>query len=211
MARWIVYSIVLGWLVGCSTAVERNSTAQVSVDKGMPVVYIHPEDISAYQQASVGVLPFLLPNGLNPEVGVGIGALYKDIFLGKQTFPKVTLIDRSYGSFDEAIVAGREKGMDLVLAGKVNYMLEGTELGGTRVDISVRLLNVTTGATVWYIGQNMDQPMDYPKTDLFNTLLNSTFIQPIRRPAGAPVLTNMFAQSAVDMADVIGGARYVKR
>jgi hypothetical protein len=198
-------------LAGCSTVLEKQSSAQVEVNKGAPVVYIYPNDAAAYQQASVGVLSFLLPTGIDPAVGMGIGELYKDILLGKQIFSRVKFIGRGYGDYEDAIAAGREHGTDLVLAGRVNYCLEGTELGGARLDVSVRLLNVNTGATVWYIGQSMDQPMDYPRTDIFNFLVSSTFIEPIKRPAGAPVLTNMFAQSAVDVADVLTGSVYVKR
>ena len=212
MNRIIVFMcVVLLVMTGCSTVLDKQSSAQIEVKKGVPVVYIYPEDVGAYQQATVGVLPFLLPKGLSPEVGMSIGALYKDILLGKQIFPRVKLIRQGYCAYDEAISIGRMNGTDLVLAGKVNYLLEGTELGGSRMDISVRLLNVNTGATVWSIGQTMDQPMGYPKTDIFNFLISSTFIAPLKRPAGAPVLTNMFAQSAVDVADVITGARYVKR
>jgi len=190
---------------------EKQSSTQVEVNKGVPVVYIHPSDAAAYQQATVGVLPFLLPGGVDPAVGMGIGELYKDILLGKQIFPRVQLIGHSYGDYEDAIAAGREYGTDLVLAGRLNYFLQGTELGGAKLDISVRLINVRTGATVWHIGQTMDQPMDYPRTDLFGFLISSTLIEPIKRPAGAPVLTNMFAQSAVDVADVLSGSSYVKR
>nr|MBF0223095.1 hypothetical protein [Desulfobulbaceae bacterium] len=207
----VLIGVVLQILTGCATVIERQSSAQVGVNKGAPVVYIHPEDATAYLQATVGVLPFLMPKGLSPEVGMGIGALYRDILLGKQIFPKVKFIRQDYGDYDEAVTVGREYGTDLVLAGKVNYLIEGAELGGSRMDISVRLINVTSGATVWHIGQTMDQPMDYPRTDILNSLLNSTFIEPIRRPMGAPVMVNMLAQSAVDVADVITGARYVKR
>ena len=211
MARIIVFIITVTWLTGCSTMLEKQSSAQVEVNKGAPVVYIYPDDAAAYRQASVGVLPFLLPRGINPEVGLGIGALYKDILLGKHIFSRVKLIRQGYGDYEDAIAAGRQFGTDLVLAGKVNYLLEGTELGGARMDVSVRLLNVNTGATVWHIGQSMDQPVDYPRTDIFNFLISSTFIDPIKRPAGAPALTNMFAQSAVDVADVLTGSPYVKR
>lgn len=207
----VLMCAVMQILTGCSTVSEKQSSVQVQVNKGAPVVYIYPEDAAAYQQATVGVLPFLMPNGLSPEVGMGIGALYKDILLGKQIFPKVKLLRQGYGDYEEAAAVGREYGTDLVLAGKVNYLIEGAELGGSRMDISVRLINVTSGATVWHIGQTMDQPMDYPRTDIFNSLLSSTFIDPIKRPTGAPVMVNMLAQSAVDVADVITGARYVKR
>jgi len=211
MYRLTIFVVSLLLLVGCSTVVEKESSAQVEVNKGAPVVYIHPSDSDTYRHATVGVLPFLLPEGVDPAVGRGIGELYKDVLLGRQVFPRVQLIEDGYGSYEDAIAAGRGSGTDLVLAGRVNYFLEGTELGGTKLDVSIRLINVGSGATVWYIGQTMSQPMDYRRTDMFHFLISSTFIEPIKRPSGAPVLTNMFAQSAVDVADVLSGSAYVTR
>ena len=144
-------------------------------------------------------------------MGQRIAALYQDALLGKAAFPTVKVLTTPYGNFNEAMAAGRSAATDLVLAGKINYAVEGTELGGSRLDVTVRLLNVNTGQTVWHIGQAMDQPYDYPKTDLLHRLSSSLGPPPIKRPLGAPVLTNMLAQSAVDMTDVLLGSRYVRR
>ena len=155
----------LSWLLaaylmtGCASVTEKSSSIQVEVNKGAPVVYIHPLDSRAYQQASVGVPPFILPANMDERMGAGIAALFKDVLLGKQTFPRVKVINDFYGDFEEAMAVGRKHGTDLILAGRVNYALEGTELGGARLDLSIRLLNVNTGKTVWHIGQAMDQPM----------------------------------------------------
>jgi len=53
--------------------------------------------------------------------------------------------------------------------------------------------------------------MDYPKTDILHSIFTALQPPAIRRSKGAPVVVNMLAQSAVDMADVMAGARYVKR
>ena len=196
---------------GGSTLIERQSSAEVKVDKGQPVVYIHPLEAETYAHASVGVLPFLLPDSMDPGMGPRIAALYQDVLLGKAAFPMVKVLEKPYGDFNQAMAAGRLAGTDLVLAGKINYAVEGTELGGSRLDVTVRLLNVNTGKTVWHISQAMDQPYDYPKKDLLHRL-STTFGPPaIKRPRGAPVMTNMLVQVAVDMADVMVGSRYVRR
>jgi hypothetical protein len=211
MARAIVWLLVGMALNGCATVTERQSTAAVQVNKGVPVVYIHPLDAETYAHASVGVLPFLLPAAMAPEMGQRVAALYQDVLLGKAAFPTVKVLPTPYGDFGQAMAAGRLAGTELVLAGKINYALEGRELGGTRLDVTVRLLNVQTGKTVWHISQAMDQPYDYPKTDMLHSLGAALSGAPTRRPAGAPVLTNMLAQAAVDMTDVMVGARYVRR
>jgi hypothetical protein len=140
-----------------------------------------------------------------------VAGLFKDVFLGKRVFPAVKQLSGFYGDSQQAIEAGRKAGTDLVLAGSVNYAMEGTELGGARVEVAIRLLNVETGNTVWYIGQNMDQPMDYPDNSFLNRALSSMSPPPIRRANGGSALANMLSQIAVDMADVISGSRYVRR
>lgn len=207
----VFWFMIMVWLGGCATVVERQSSAEVKVRKGVPVVYIHPLEAESYAHATVGVLPFLLPEGKNPKLGQQIATLYQDVMLGKAAFPVVKVLPAEYGDFSEALAAGRLAGIDLVMAGKINYAVEGTELGGTRLDLTVRLLSVSTGATVWHIGQAMDQPYDYPKSDLLSRLSTALSPPPIKRPAGAPVLPNMLAQAAVDMTDVMIGSRYVRR
>ncbi|MBA3014787.1 MAG: hypothetical protein KKD63_11875 [Proteobacteria bacterium] len=208
IALWLVTVV---WITGCATAVERQASSEVRVKKGVPVVYIHPLMAETYSHATVGVLPFLLPEGKDPKFGQQIAALYQDVLLGKAAFPVVKVLPAAYGDFSEALAAGRLAGIDLVLVGKINYAVEGTELGGARLDLTVRMLSVNTGATVWHIGQAMDQPYDYPQTDLVSRLSAALGSPSIKRPAGAPVLVNMLAQAAVDMTDVIVGSRYVRR
>jgi uncharacterized protein YceK len=212
MKKWMVGLAVILTLSGCATVTERNSSAEVKVNKGLPVVFIHPLEAETYNHASVGVLPFVLPESMNPTLGRRIAALYQDVLLGKAVFPTVKVLEVPYGDFDEAVAAGRSAGVDLVLVGKVNYALDGTELGGARLDLTVRLINVSSGKTVWNIGQAMDQPVDYPKTDNWHRLTAALVGPPtIKRPEGAPVLTNMLVQAAGDMADVMAGSRYVRR
>lgn len=212
IATLALWCVAIVWLGGCATAVERQSSAEVRVKKGAPVVFIHPLEAESYAHATVGVLPFLLPEGKDPKWGRQIAALYQDVMLGKAAFPVVKLLPAAYGDFSEALAAGRLAGIDLVMTGKINYAVEGTELGGTRLDVTVRLLSVSTGATVWHIGQAMDQPYDYPKTDVLSRLSSALAgPPPIKRPVGAPTLTNMLAQAAVDMTDVLIGSRYVRR
>ena len=211
MEKLIVWFLTLLALTGCATVTERRSSAQAEVNKGVPVVFIHPLEAETYNHASVGVLPFLLPEAMDSSFGGRIAALYQDVLLGKAAFPTVKVLATPYGDFNDALAAGRAAKTDLVLAGKVNYALEGTELGGARLDVTVRLLNVSTGMTVWHIAQAMDQPVDYPKNDLLHRLSTVFGPPPIKRSGGAPVLTNMLIQSAVDVADVMVGSRYVRR
>ncbi len=207
-------SFVLGvflLLGGCSTLTDQQSSRQAEVKKGAPVVFIHPLSSEAYAQSTVGIMPFMVPANMNAGFGAGAASIFQDILLGKQAFAKVKLLPGQYGNAEEAIAAGRKGKVDLVLAGRINYALEGTEMGGARLDVAVRLINAKTGKTVWHIAQAMDQPLDYPKSDMLHSLFNALTPPTIRRPNGAPVVANMLAQSAVDMADVMSGTMYLRR
>jgi hypothetical protein len=206
--------ILLGLLLimaGCATTTQKQATSLSGVRKGPPVVYVHPLSLAPYKNASIGIPAFIVPDNMGALKAEQVAGLFRDVFLGKRTFLQVKQINGAYGDFPQAIEAGRRAGTDLVLAGVVNYALEGTEFGGARVEVAIRLLNVATGNTVWSIGQSMDQPVAYPDMGFFQRAFASLSLPPIKPSNSGQVLENMLAQIAVDMADVIGGARYVKR
>ena len=211
MRKWFVVALLSLSMVGCATTKQNWANREVKVNKNSPVVYIYPMS-NTYQEASVAVLPFQIPSQMSLEQGEGIAMLFKDVLLGRQAFPRVLSLDESYGSMGQAIDIGKRAGVDLVLVGKVNYAMEGGQFGGSRVEVATRLVNVHTGNTVWYIEQAMDKPMVYPKS---GTL--SRFVAAFNPPGigssaqGGPVVPNMLAQVAFDMADVMAGARYVSR
>jgi hypothetical protein len=130
--------------------------------------------------------------------------------LGKRTFPVVRQLTAEYGDLEEALELGREAGVDLVLAGSVGRLLAGTEAGGAQAKVAVRLLDTESGHTVWYVEQAMGQEMDLPDFGFAGRLRSSMSIQPIRPVAAAPAATNMLAQMAADLADVLQGARSVR-
>lgn len=196
-------------VTGCSLR-DQRSTMYVEPRTGSPVVYVHPLQ-DTYQEASVGVLPFQVPENVAPAHGVRVAALFKDVLLGKRAFPVVRQLGQGYGDLDDALARGREAKVDLVLAGRVNYALAATEMGGGRVSVSMRLLNVHSGNTVWYIEQAIDQPMDYPESGMLSRLVDSFGIPEVRPSTGAPVVPNMLAKIAVDMAEVMAGAQKVSR
>ncbi|MBU0729165.1 MAG: hypothetical protein KKE17_02520 [Proteobacteria bacterium] len=206
----MVLAVLAGMILsGCASS---NSTLSgIPTQKAAPIVYIHPMETDSYQRATVGVLPFKVPDNMSREQGLGVAALFKDILLSKQIFRTVKQVDASYSNMDMAIEAGRKAGVDLVMAGKINYAFEGVELGGARVDVSVRLINAGTGNTVWYVEQTMNQPVDYPDLGFVNRLLESFSRPTVRKAAEAPSVPNMLARIAFDMAEVFDGARTVSR
>jgi len=210
MRKGIVVVLLVLLLSGCGSSQKNWASQPVEVRKNSPVVFIYPET-NIYQEATVGVLPFQVPANMSREQGEGVAMLFKDVLLGKQAFPRVLGLAEHYRDMEEALVFGRRAKVDLVLAGKVNYVLEGTQFGGGRVEVATRLLNVHTGNTVWYIEQSMDQPVAYPKNSTLSRFVAAFNPPEIKPSQGGPVVPNMLAQVAVDMVEVMAGARSVSR
>jgi hypothetical protein len=143
--------------------------------------------------------------------GIAGSALFKDVLLSKRAFPVVRQLTTPYGNLEEALALGREAGVELVMAGQVEHLLAGTELGGARASVALRLLDTASGHTVWYLAQSMDQEMDYPDLSFGRRLRAFLSMPPVLPAAGPPATVNMLSQIAVDLADVLQGARTVKR
>ncbi len=213
MVKNIGYGLLLALLLSaCSLNIGggRESSLGVAPRKVSPVVYVHPTT-DVYQEATVGVLPFQVPANFAPEQGMALAALFKDVLLGKEIFPVVRQLHTPYGDLDDALAAGRKAGVDLVLAGQLSRALDATEMGGARAAVSVRLLNVHSGATVWYIEQAADQPVDQQDMSFWGRFRDSFSVPEVRPSRGAPALPNLLSLIAQDMAEVMRGARVVRR
>jgi|GEM_PF-726252 len=192
---------------GCAPV---NGSFQQPLEKLPPVVLIHPLD-GIDREADVAVVNFQVPQNFRPGQGAAVARLFKDVLLGKRVFQRVVHLDADYADLGQAVQIGRQAGVDYVLAGRVGYGIEGTELGGARVAVAVRLLSVRSGDTLWYVEHGVDQPMDYPKMGMW-TRFKESFNPPELRPSrGAPPLVNMLAKVAVDVGEVMAGARTVAR
>ncbi|ADH86389.1 hypothetical protein [Desulfurivibrio alkaliphilus] len=198
-------------LASCGAKQQQPGSIYVPPVKGAPVVYLHPAEPGHYRQATVGVLPFRVPANHEAAQGEALAALFRDVLLAKEVFPRVVTSRRPYGDFEDAIAQGRQAGVDLVLAGRLHRALDATELGGARAEMSIRLINVHSGNTVWHIAQAMDQPVDHHDVGTWNRIRESFSLPPIRPSRGAPPLPNMLAVMAEDMSEVLKGARQVPK
>jgi hypothetical protein len=134
-----------------------------------------------------------------------VAALFKDVLLGKRVFRSVEQLGAPYGTLQEALDLGRANGLDYVLAGRLGTVFEGSEFGGARVEVSVRLLATATGDTVWYLEQAVNQKIDYPEVG-FRARFAAIFSPPpIRSSGAASPVPNMLARVASDMAGVMAG------
>lgn len=102
-----ILCIILVILSGCGTVIGEKKADMAPVQSGEPVVYIHPFS-SDLSQAQVVVLPFLVPEGTTQEEGLRVAAVFRDVFLAKETFHRTQLVDKYYGTLDEGLAIARK-------------------------------------------------------------------------------------------------------
>lgn len=192
----------------CVGIMETPPTYAPSV-KQAPVVYVYPLTPEGYRESTVGILPFQVPANVEAHYGNGIANLFKDVMMGKRAFKALQLLDKNYVDQADAVAIGRAAGVDAVLAGRVEYLMTGTELGGARVDVSMRLYNVASGNTIWYLEQGAAHPLSPPDQSFGVRLRNAMEMPESRKLLVGPVLPVMLSRIAEDMADVMAGARFV--
>ncbi len=177
--------------------------------KNAPVVYVYPLSELDLKSKTVAVLAFQTPANVDRAVGVGVAGLFRDVLLGKRAFKGVMLLEKNFYALPQAVDLGKKAGVDLVLAGRVNYQFAGYELGGDRLDVSLRLLDTKSGDTVWYLGQTLDKPMTYPEKGFWTRLRTAVNVPATRSQSTQPEVTNMLVRIAEDMSEVLAGARTV--
>ncbi len=200
-------AIPIAVLAGCA----GPRPAPPLVEKGAPVVYVHPlEPLAA--PASVTVLPFQVPAGSRPDLGPAAAQLFKDVLMGRQAFRTVVYRAEPWHALADAVAAGRRAGTRYVLAGRITRLLPGSELGGGEAELHLRLLETSKGRTVWYVAGNMLQPPAYPQGGFLPEIRRAfSFSYPSRAPRQRPVATAMLLRLAEDLTDVMAGARSVRR
>ncbi len=204
MIRAAVLALIALLAYGCTGFKSGHVKPDTAIKAGPPVVYIHPLGDIGWEK-KVGVLPFLVPGNVGQAQGVRVAALFKDVLLGKRVFRTVEQLAAPYGTLQEALDLGRAHGLDYVLAGRLGTVFEGSEFGGAQVEVSVRLLAVATGDTVWYLEQGVNQKIDYPEVGLLASLAAISSPPPIRTSGAPSPVPNMLARVAADMAVVMAG------
>lgn len=187
---------------GCSPALFGKAGQDPPITSYDPRVYIHPASADL-SQASIAVLPFQIPSDINTVRGREIAALFQQTLLEQQVFHKVKLAPDRYGTVEEAMEIARREQVDLVLAGEVNQIISGSRLGGGRLNLSLRIIDLNSSDTVWYIEQTVDQDMDYPENSLIDRL--SRIFSPPRMPEKkvVPAVPIMLTRISQDISRII--------
>ncbi|MFO7761350.1 MAG: hypothetical protein R6V20_07025 [Desulfobia sp.] len=194
-------------LTGCSCPLPKNKAQTPSTTSYEPRVYIHPASADL-SQASIAVLPFQVPANIEKVRGEEVAALFQQTLLRQQAFHKVKLMPDHYGTLKEAMEIGRDEKLDLVLTGKINYLISGSSLGGGRLNLSLRVIDLTSFDTVWYIEQTVDQAMGYPDNSLFHRLGRIFSTPPIPEEDPALTIPVMLTRISRDISRIIKSGHY---
>ncbi len=189
----LVFAALAG---GCAAfSGERAS----GLEESPPVVYVRPLEPELYRGARLAVLPFA---AAGRELGTAAAAVFRDVFLASGLFRSVILVDETAGTRKEALAAAR--GADLALFARVNRAFVDGGAGGSELDISLRVLHVKSGDTVWYIRQRIRRPVNWPRQDLATRLKRTLGPTPPLTPLSPQVMPAMLQTAALDMATVMG-------
>ncbi|MFP3983791.1 MAG: hypothetical protein ACLFV2_08905 [Desulfurivibrionaceae bacterium] len=194
-------------LIGCSPSLPGKPGQDPSITSYNPRVYIHPASADL-SQASVAVLPFQIPADMESVRGREIAALFQQTMLEKQVFHKVKLTPDRYGTVEEAMEIARGEQVDLVLAGEVNQIISGSSLGGGRLNLSLRIIDLDSSDTVWYIEQTVDQDIAYPENSMIDRLkrIFSTSRMPEKKVV--PTVPVMLTRISQDICRIIKAGHY---
>ena len=86
------------------------------------------------------------------------GSFYPTTFIPLD-LEKITYMDTPASSIPEAIELAKQDDNDLVLLGYVNSFLDGGLTSNSVVDLSIKIIDVRTRTTIWYLhGQMKGKP-----------------------------------------------------
>jgi len=193
-----ILSIFLLISAGCVPLLSGTQPAK-------PAAHIWPLH-GDLRQASVLVLPFQVPPGMDQIKGEDAASVFQQELLARQVFRQAKVSDRHYGTLTEAIALGREAGSDLVLAGRLTKALAGADLGGSALAVSLRLVDIASGNTVWFLDHSLEDSPDYPDLSFTGRLRQIFSTAPVR-PVDSARLPLMLSRIAADMAAMMKGNR----
>ncbi len=207
MGKIFLGFLFLSILTGCSRPSLENSRELPPIASNKPRVYIHPTSTDL-SRATIVVPPFQIPAAITSIRGEEVAALFQQTLLRQQVFHKVKLVPNRYGTVQEAIEFGHEKDADLILTGTINHILAGSNAGGGRLSVSLRVIDLASSNTVWYMEQTVSQAINYPDNSLLGRLSRIFSPQPIPRDTPAPSIPAMLSIVSMDMSRIIKSGRH---
>ncbi len=160
-------AIILAGTPGCEAVWDHEPyLSQPKIHAGPQEVFLKTENPSL-RGLRLALLPFRVPAQVT-DVSYSITEVFHRQLLEKRPFLGVVRIHQYYNSIAEAQKLAKEQGAQLMVLGEVPYFIDSGTAGKSGIQVDLRVVDVSTGQTVWYLSDNiLAQPA--PMMDLWVT------------------------------------------
>ncbi|MDY6972806.1 MAG: hypothetical protein SV775_10805 [Thermodesulfobacteriota bacterium] len=163
IASWGSLLLIVLILGGCTTS---NSHFGLNADPYVRI--ITRPDTKNLWAGSVGIFNFNLCNSRLPDkLGGELAQFTYRHLLRHQFATLVELAGRHASSIEEAVDLATQKGYQLILLGDLADFFYGGQIANSRVSMSLKVIDVRTGITIWYISGRIEAPYEESADYLF--------------------------------------------
>ncbi len=161
-----IWAGVLTGAAGCASPVYIPSLSDPKIKAGPQEAFLKTDDMS-YRRFRIAILPFRVPAQVT-DVSYSITEVFHRQLLQKRPFLAVVRVHEYYNSLAQAQRLAKVQGAELMVMGEVPYFIDSGTMGRSGVQVDLRVVEVNTGRTLWYLSDNiMAQPA--PMVDLWVT------------------------------------------
>lgn len=147
--------VCLGILAGCAIEPKLTDKSVVLVDnwtrRNNPDVYVQPMH-SPPVPATALIVPFEVTQDIagSQELGEQVTRIFWQTWTRDRVFPKLLFEGRMRSATTpQAVAAARRLGVDLVVVGKITYIMSGGTRGDSGVSLSCDIIDVRSGERLW--------------------------------------------------------------
>lgn len=146
---WIYASllIALGFQTSSCTSVYKKPVITINIKPAAP------GNIDA---ESLGIFNFnYLDEIENSQLSLAFAEFIQAELLRRNFIRVVGTTNSNYRDVDQAVEMGRQMGYDLILIGTINKYYEGMRSADSEVFITLKIIETSTSATLWYLTGQM--------------------------------------------------------
>ena len=145
--------VVLMGAAGCSSMITVPGLSDPQIKAGPQEAFLKTDNMS-YRRSRIALLPFRVPAQVT-DVGYPITEVFHRQLLQKRPFQAVVRVHEYYNSLADAQKLAKAQGAELMVLGEVPYFIDSGTTGKSGVQVDLRVVEVNTGRTVWYISDNI--------------------------------------------------------
>ena len=160
-------AIILAGTPGCEAMWDHEPyLSQPKINAGPQEVFLKSQNPNL-RNLRLALLPFRVPAQVT-DVSYSITEVFQRQLLEKRPFLGVVRVHKYYDSIADAQRLAKEQGAQLMVLGEVPYFIDSGTTATSGVQVDLRVVEVSTGQTVWYLSDNiMAKPA--PMMDLWVT------------------------------------------